>query len=472
MAARESSMIELDLSRPWNADDPFEDGDNRPVRGWRNPPPWLVPALLVVAIAALVGGAAVPPKRDPVLAQRIPNAGLTFGRDDTAFLYQQRARSGRLQAYRLDRPGALWTVDYPGSNPVPTVTTDPGVVLVSTYASDPSREANNRIEARDSQTGRRLWQHSGLGMVDAGVGVLVVSDHRGWGGNVELNRPSTVAGLELRSGATRWSHTTDVTTLLSVQRAALRSQHGSAWAGAQALVELDLDGTLRVLDPVTGTVRSTLRLPLTGPPLGLMIQDGMAVVSEGRPGDDPLDQNRAAASIVGYDLVTGEAHWRGEAPDFAIRCGERYLCRYGPHELTVTDPKSGDVRYRGDSDRVTFRGDLMLVSRGNPVDASAPNGSELWDLTTGRRLRSFGPWRIVTDDPRDGNLAAQTGAGGVLMVAVLDLRTGAARVIGRAGDWIGDAYCTFGHRYVGCTGPGGVRIWRAPDGVGPVNPAP
>jgi hypothetical protein len=33
------------------------------------------------------------------------------------------------------------------------------------------------------------------------------------------------------------------------------------------------------------------------------------------------------------------------------------------------------------------------------------------------------------------------------------VETGTARVIGRARAWIGDANCTFGHRYLGCTGP-------------------
>jgi hypothetical protein len=101
------------------------------------------------------------------------------------------------------------------------------------------------------------------------------------------------------------------------------------------------------------------------------------------------------------------------------------------------------------------------------VSPSIGAGSELWDLATGRKLRSFGPWHLATDDPRDGDLMAQTGIGGVLMVAVLDLDSGTARMIGRARDWIGDPYCTFGHRYLGCTGPGGVRIWRVPDGIGP-----
>jgi hypothetical protein len=135
--------------------------------------------------------------------------------------------------------------------------------------------------------------------------------------------------------------------------------------------------------------------------------------------------------------------------------------------LTVTDRGSGEVRYRGKSDRISFRGDRLVVSRSVQIIGDAASGSELWDLTTGRKVRSFGSWHIVTDDPRDGNLVAQTGADGVLMVGVLDLATGATHVIGRARDWIGDAYCTFGQRYLGCTGPGGVRIWRIPDGIGP-----
>ena len=123
------------------------------------------------------------------------------------------------------------------------------------------------------------------------------------------------------------------------------------------------------------------------------------------------------------------------------------------------------MRYRGQTDRVSFRGDRLMVSR-SAVDIRSPeSGAELWSLASGRRLRSFRPWHLVSDDPRDGDLVAQIGAGGVLMVAMLDVETGTARVIGRAGDWIGDATCTFGRRYLGCTGPGGVRIWRKPDGI-------
>jgi outer membrane protein assembly factor BamB len=459
-------MIELDLSRPWDADDPLGLGERGPVHGWRNPPPWLVPTLLGVLIAAVLGGAATPPRRDPVLAQQAVNGGLAFGRDDIAFLYQQRTRSGRVQAYRLDRPGVLWTVDYPNGNPVPTATTDPGLVLVAIYPANPSQPSENRIEARESRTGRRLWQRSGVGIVDVSGGLVIVTDYRGWGGNDELAQPGTVEAVEARTGVTRWSHAIDHRTLLAAERV-LPPGPRDPEIGADGVAELDQEGVLRVLDPRTGTVRSTVRLALSGPPLGLMIQDGTAVVTGGRPGDDPLSQTSGPVSVVGYDVRTGQARWHTEAPDFAQPCGARYLCEYSQAGLTVTEPNTGDVRYRGPIDQVSFRGDLVLVSRSVPT-GGLPGGSELWNLASGRKVRSFGSWHLVTADPRDGNLVAQTGIDGVLLVALLDLRTGTARVIGRARDWVGDPYCTFGHRYLGCTGPGGVRIWRLPDGLGPI----
>jgi outer membrane protein assembly factor BamB len=458
-------MIELDLSRPWDADDPLGFGEQRPTHGWRNPPPWLVPTLLAVFIMVGLGGAAAPPRRDPVFAQTTPQAGLAFDRDDTVYLYQQRARSGRLQAYQPDRKSPLWTVDYPNANPVPTLTTEPGLVLVSVYDADPTRPSENVIEVRESRTGRRLWQRSGVGMIDAAAGTVVVTDYRGWGGDDEATGPATVAALDIRTGTSRWSHTIDDAMLLAIDRAIPAGPHGDTLADADGLVELDQDGVLRILDPVTGAARATLRLPLSGPALYLMVQDGMAVVSVGRPGADPVGYNSTPASIVGYDLETGQVRWHADGPDVAGPCGSRYLCTYDPQALIVKDWTTGDVRYRGQSDRVSFRGDLLLVSRSVPGIGSTASGSELWSLTTGRKVRSFGPWHLVTDDPRDGDLVGQTGAGGVLMVAMLDLETGAARVIGRAGDWIGDASCTFGRRYLGCIGPGGVRIWRKPDGI-------
>jgi outer membrane protein assembly factor BamB len=463
-------MIELDMSRPWDADDRLGLDERRPTHGWRNPPPWLVPILLAVVIAALLGGAAAPPRRDPLFAHRIPSAGLAFGPDDTAFVFQQRARSGRLQAYRLDRQGPLWTVDYSGATPVPTVTTDPELVMVSVYDADPGRGSQTLIEARESRTGRRLWQRSGVGIIDTSGGLLLVTDYRGWGGggDLDLARPGTVEAVDLRTGTVRWSHAIAHTTLLAVMRAQPPGRHGDAWAGADGLAELDRDGVLRSLDPSTGTARHTVRLPLSGPALNLEIHDGVAVVSEAQNDDDPAGQDRAPTSVAGYDLETGEARWQADAPGFATPCGDRYLCAYGAQALIVTEPETGDVRYDGQFEQVNFRGDLMVVSRPVPITGGVASGSELWDLTTGRKLRSLGRWYIASSDPRDGDLVAQSGLGGVLIVATLDLETGAARVIGRARDWVGYASCTFGRRHLGCTGPDGVRIWRVPDGIGPL----
>jgi outer membrane protein assembly factor BamB len=347
------------------------------------------------------------------------------------------------------------------------VTTDPGIVLVTVYATDPGRTPETRIEARESRSGRKLWQRSGMGLVDASGDLAIVTDHRGWGGNLEVTRSGTVEAVDLRTGALRWSRAVGASTLVAAERTFPLGPHGDARAGAAGLVELDQQGALRNLDPATGAARSTVRVHLTGPPLGLMIEGGMAVVTEGRPGEDPVGLFHEPTSVAGYDLETGEARWRTTAPDFAMPCGGRYRCEYEPESLTVTEPTTGEVRYRGQAGRVSFRGDLMIVSRLASLNGGPSTGSDLWDLATGRKVRSFGPWHIATDDPRDGNLAALTGTRGELIVAMLDLKTGAARVIARARDWSGDAYCTFGQRYLACVGSGGVRIWQVPDGVGP-----
>ena len=456
-------MIELDLSRPWDADDPLGFGERPPAHGWRNPPRWLVPTLLAVVVAAVLGGAAAPQRHDPVLALRIPSADLIFGRDDTAFLFQQRSRSGRLQAYRPERPGPLWTVDYPNGNPVPVVTTDPGLVLVSVYDANPGQGSETLTEARDSRTGRKLWQRTGMGIIGQSSGILFVTDYFGWdGADVDPARPGKVEAVDVRTGTALWSHAVGNRTLFAPVPVRPSGPPFDARADADGLAELDQDGMLRVLDPASGEVRHTIRLPLSGPALNLTVQDGMAVVGESRPAQDPSGPDRGIESIVAYDLETGEERWRAEAPDYAMPCGERYICGYGPQRLTVADPETGDVRYEGQAERTSFRGNLLVVSRPVGVSGGVMTGSEVWDLTTGRKLRSLGAWYMVTEDPRASDLAAQNGVGGVLMIAKLDLRTGTARVIGRARDWLGDASCTFGRRYLGCTGPGGVRVWRLP----------
>lgn len=446
-------MIELDLSQPWDADDPLAFGPRPPSRGRR----WRVPALLAATIAALLGGAVAPPRHDPVLAQSAAQAGLVFGRDDTVFLYQQRARSGRLQAYLPDRQAPLWTADYPNGNPMPTVTTDPAFVLVSIYPADPSRPGENRLEVRESRTGRALWQRTGVGIVDVSGGVLIVTDYRGWGGTDDISRPGTVEALDIGTGTTRWSHAIDQTTLLAVESARPPGPNGDTRADATALAELDQEGRLRILDPASGAERHTVRLALPGPALYFTVQDGAAAVTSGQPGDNPASPERGPATVVGYDLQTGEVRWRDDGPDFVVPCGGRYMCEYGQEALTVTDPGTGDVRYRGEGSAVIrFRGDRLLVAQ---EDLS----TELWDLTTGRRLRVFKPWRLVAPREYDGDLVTTTDARNVLTIARLDARTGTVQVLGRAGNWYGEPDCTVGQRYLGCAGPGGVRIWRLPD---------
>ena len=70
-------MIELDLSRPWDADDPLGSASSGRSHGWRNPPPWLVPTMLAVLIVVGLGRGGGAAAR-PGVRETNPQAGLAF----------------------------------------------------------------------------------------------------------------------------------------------------------------------------------------------------------------------------------------------------------------------------------------------------------------------------------------------------------------------------------------------------------
>jgi hypothetical protein len=482
-------VIELDLSEPWESELPLA-----PWRPGRFLRVWLAPILVTLAALIALTGATPAQRFDPVLVVRQPNIGLVFGADDVAYLAVQRLRGGRLQAYLPGRTAPLWTVDMPGVNPVPIVTDDPDVLVVMAYQAEPGlNRSESVLQGRDSRTGQLRWTRPTDGAVlRAGTVLLVIDmplidpndlpdeDGDGDGSTPDATPLAAVvaplgprdgpalAGLvraiDWRTGDVRWSH-----------RLAAGARIDPMGDGPDGLwstfIELSRDGVLDIVDTVSGDVRSTVRLKLVGRPLSVARRDGYVIVHQVDPAaavaQYPIEEGtvtylgRPVPDVIGaYDMATGAERWRtpGGGPAM-IECGGRYLCRYEPDATTVTDPQTGVRAYEGPGDAFVFRGDQLYVSR-RVGPGPRDNGTAVYQLDTGRLVRMYPDWRLASGDLDGLELFAQTDFKGRFTVAVLDPRTRVMRVLGVADDWFGDAVCSMGRRYVGCTGPAGLRVWK------------
>jgi len=134
---------------------------------------------------------------------------------------------------------------------------------------------------------------------------------------------------------------------------------------------------------------------------------------------------------------------------------------YGDNFTSVVDPATGATLYRGQNPQVTLHGDRLLAFNQHRPGSAGP-GAALFDLRTGRQIRSYGRWQVAVDDPEHGILATQIDADDRLLVARLDLETGAATVLGITDSAPGDISCVWGRRYVACRVQTGYWIWPIP----------
>jgi outer membrane protein assembly factor BamB len=480
------AVIELGYAQPWEPEPEPHWPPHWPPRWLSGPPAWLVTVLVAAATLLTLGAAAPPRNWDPVLSQHDQNTALDFAADDTAYLTTQRTRSARLQAHRPGRPGALWTVNFPGGYPVLELDDDPSLLTLTVYDTDPDGAATgNVVEGRDPRTGRTVWSRPGSGMLALGSDIAVVTDRQEGGGS--MPGPATfeqvgsgseivvldpddgsvviqgtvgaarglpdghIEAVDRRTGRSRWTRAVAPDVLVGSEEAPAGRTRAGSPGRARRVVELALDGRLRLSDAATGETRHEVRLALVGRPLNVAVIGGVAVVHQQAPDGQPRVS-------VAYDVATGAVSWSRDSQAVAF-CGERYLCDSGPGTLTVTDLASRTVRFHGRSDLFTINGDRLVVS----WDAVRPQpaGTEVYDLRTGRRSHEYPGWLLASQQDGPGLLVQQM-FGATMLVSTVAHDTGRVTVVGRASDWIGTASCTRGARYAGCVGPSGVRIWRLP----------
>lgn len=441
------SVIELDLSQPWQPEPP-------PASRWpRRPPAWFLPVLVTVATLLTVTAAAAPRRREPVLSLREPNTTVRFGPDDTTYVMTQRTRGGRLQAYPPGGSRPRWTVNFPGGHPAPfPVDDDPGLLVLTVFGTDPDGSGTgNLVQGRDAHTGGLLWSRPETSLLGFGAEVAVVIDRgESTGPASGAGRPAVIETVDRRTG----------------QRRSVREVPPGVLVGWSdgLVIELADDGRLRLSDAATGATRGEARLTLAGDPLFVYVSGANLVVYQQVRADD----GPAAQTAVTYDLASGVERSRGGIPAGGD-CTGRYRCEAEPGRLTVVDAASGTVRYRGPGDRYVLSGDRLVVTRAPAL--GRPVSTQVVDLRTGRLERSLPGWSYAGSERSTAGwygtgrrprtiLVIQPLAASGMLVAALDAATGRLAVLGRTTDWVGEGSCWRGARLVGCSGPAGVRVWR------------
>ena len=393
-------MIELDSSAPWEP--PERPRPRRPVQRV------LAAAAALVAVLGLAATSQRPIGYGPAFT--VDGSGLVNERSDGHALFVLRQvdlDTSIIDAYRVSDGHPLW------SRRAGRVTELIDVIRGMLILGEPSPEAADQqpsvVVALDVRDGREAWRRSGFipTFTDTGdaIGLLIVA-----------SSSRRLEAIDVRTGATAWSHVTP--------EGVLRSYLTQPYS----IGELELDGTLRILDAKTGRVTRTAHVTdLDELDPFDVAGDLMTTLHFGPVG--PL-------SVKAFDLVTGRQLWEqplSAASEPLLWCGT-VLCRYDGTRTVVVEPRTGKELWRsGPTVRARVFGGQHLITAGNypPAARQWPTSGAVNDLRTGAVLRDLGKWRVVDMYawPRLVVLG-RDGTDGAL-VGLLDATTGHTTVFGR-----------------------------------------
>jgi hypothetical protein len=219
------------------------------------------------------------------------------------------------------------------------------------------------------------------------------------------------------------------------------------------LAELSPEGELRITDLITGQVTPPVQIPR---PVNLeyfdLVDDTLWV--------DDFDH------VVSYDIHTGRQLSRILAPNGGIACGEDLFCMddfQGDGQLTLRIVRASTgkpvlnlpnaVATGAMGTRLLVQGDFRQPAR----------DTSIVDLAGDRTPRPLTPWQSARaiDDHRVLAVAHALAAGEAT-IAIVDIDTRHATIIGRMGDWFVPPECHRYGAYVLCISSGAWAVWRLP----------
>nr|BFE66379.1 hypothetical protein GCM10020063_109050 [Dactylosporangium thailandense] len=415
--------------------------------------PWRRFSLLLVGVLGLAGGARPGMSLDPAVVLR--GDGVSAVDSDGSTMYVLSRAS--VAAYRMPDGARRWAVPVAAGTQLLAV--DEARVVVG--VQDVTSLAASMLVGLDAATGAPVWRTTGYVPVGHGCACgVVVAEMYPPGGDPEQERQRLtpyLAGIDVRTGAVRWSLVTPPGG---------RRRVPSGPGERVRIAVLDTDGTLRLHSAETAEVVRTVHLEDPGQ------VDAFAI-----SGDRLLVYRSGLGTILGttaFDLATGRRLWQRTAePDGESLwwCGRAICARAtdgandGP--TVVLDPDTGRERWR-----VGERTDLGgLTDRYTLATPSPPDGHHLvLDAATGRVVRRIDGWEPVGDLAGTRLLVAGRSAAGGSLIARLDIETGAVTVLARAPRWSAPPECLTMEALLACKlDQDRIAVWRraaAPAGRG------
>jgi hypothetical protein len=465
------TVIELDLSSPWEPPEPPRD----PLR-FRLRTRWTA-ALTVLAVASAVLAAAGPrPRTQPryeVLEQvrSVIIAGdmLIVGR------FQQATANPGIEGRRLSDGKVLWHVAADLQQQYMAVGT--GALIMIRY-SNADRGYTNTLTAIDLATGRQLWTRPQTSLIGTGAGLVVVEETPEPARVVEITeeqqqdltvndagdpQPRHLLVLDERTGVPAWEMTVPPGTVLEF-----------AWDGLfpagriTGAYQLDPSGLVTSRDIRTGAVVATRQLDWTGTPA--MFNTGAAWLMG--PGQQDLTAGRAVIYPDGerggivFDLADGRSLFRTDVViyDGLYQCAATLFCATTESGTAAYDSTTGASRWRlgGYAQVVATVGGRLVVTTFEEGDTARAGKVGVVDARTGAVVRDLGGWRLIFGTPAGRVLLWHPDGRRAALLGELDPVTGGITVFGRADEWYGAPECSAGADTLACVMVGDATVWRLP----------
>ncbi|MGW3805359.1 outer membrane protein assembly factor BamB family protein [Micromonospora sp. NPDC005113] len=341
----------------------------------------------------------------------------------------------RLAAFRLPGGEPVWQAPLPAEGRYWGVMPLAGMLLVTGHEIGSDGRGTLTV-VLDRATGAYRWQQPGNAIPLTDGNLLLQS-----GGGDE---PGSLRAVDPCCGTVRWQQTT----------APGEINYRTVGYAVDRVLLSNADGSVEVRDAATGRMLARRDLRARGGAYETMqVVDGLLLTVGG-----------ARATVTAYELDRLDQRWSTTADGslYATECGHVVCLLTRAGRLRAVDPATG--REFWSSDRWGWVWPVAGRLVATTLSSAGPGAEELvvLDPATGRVLAELGRWELAGSDLGGPMIGLRRHPGGGLLVAELDVRVGAVRMLDVLPDATGECQASPG-RLLCRRVDGSFGLWRLPD---------